>query len=277
MVKITILIDNNAPEGTKLVAEHGFSALIEDHGKKLLFDAGASNSFLANAHQLGIDLSDVTTLIISHAHWDHSGGVIDFVAQWKARQKSLYVGQHFFQKHYSVRTSLVESGAPFDCSYLEQEKVAVHYCHSIEQITPHCFVVSGFERSNTIEKANERFVIQHGKEVIVDEFSDECALVVKQNEELNLLVGCAHIGILNMVEHIEKQFGLPVVGVYGGIHLMDSSRDYITTILEHLAMLKVNSLGLCHCSGEEVHTILGEEEFSHFKRVAMESGQVIPL
>lgn len=276
MVKITILIDNTAPEETNLIAEHGFSALIEDQETKLLFDTGASNAFLANAHHLGVNLTDVDALVISHAHWDHSGGVKDFVSQWQAEQKMLYVGQHFFQTHYSNRPPLIEAGAPFDAAYLEQQGIAVHYCKAVKQLSTHCYVVSGFERSNVIEEPNEKFLIQSGENIIIDEFTDECALVIKRNEALHLLVGCAHIGILNMVEHVKNLFNLPVVGVYGGIHLMDSTHSYITTILENLSLLGVTELGLCHCSGEEVHIVL-EKQFSQFEKVAVEGGQVITL
>ena len=103
MVRITALMDDRAGENLALVAEHGLSFYIEYEDKRFLFDCGASDMPLYNAHRLGVDLSGLDAVMLSHSHYDHSAGYRDLIEE-RLGSPVLYTGQHFFEKKY-VRKS----------------------------------------------------------------------------------------------------------------------------------------------------------------------------
>ena len=98
-MKIRCLIENN--ETPFFVCEHGLSLLIEFNNKKILFDTGKTSSFLNTAKKLNIDLSNIDYLILSHAHYDHTGGVIDFI-KGNNYKNNIYVGTNFKANKYSL-------------------------------------------------------------------------------------------------------------------------------------------------------------------------------
>ena len=257
MITASILIENSLVGHRALKAEHGLSVLIEDEDSSILFDTGSSPKFLHNATKLKKDLSKVSSVVLSHPHYDHTGGFPAFVDQWIASEKRLYTGNDFFSDRFEEDSfSFTYLGNSFSKDYVEEHSIVWQGVDSLIKISPHCSIVSGFQQLNTMERVSPEFKKYHENRFVPDIFSDECSIVLEAKDGLHLIVGCAHIGILNIVEHVSVLFSKPVRGVYGGIHLMNSTQDEIQSIIKGLASLGVKKYGLCHCSGALVSDCL---------------------
>lgn len=275
MITVSILMENSLVGHRGLEAEHGLSVLIEDEGHSILFDTGSSSLFLDNAKRLKKDLSKISSVVLSHPHYDHSGGFLSFADQWETERKRLYTGKDFFSDRFEENSfSYTFLGNGFSKEDLIERGIECSTVESPVRISPHCWVVTGFRQRNALESVPSRFKKRHEKGFVPDLFSDECSIVVESPGALHLIVGCAHIGILNIVEHVSREFSKPVKGVYGGIHLMNSSADETGLILERLTGLGVEKFGLCHCSGALVYEYL-HDHMQGIEVAALGSGSML--
>ncbi|MFA7129993.1 MAG: MBL fold metallo-hydrolase [Sphaerochaeta sp.] len=259
MMRVSILIENSLVGHRSLYAEHGLSFLFEDGDQSILFDTGSSDKFLFNALQMKKDLVSVQKVVLSHCHYDHTGGFLPFLEHH--HPKELFTGKDFFSDHYEKHAfSHTYLGCAFSEETLKEHQINHHVVHSTTKISDHCHVVSGFRHYNDFEKVPSTFEKFDGTSFTGDDFSDECSIVLEMPTGLQLFVGCAHIGILNIVSHVQSLFSKPIQGIYGGIHLMNASREEIHTVLDALYAQKIERLGLCHCSGPLVAECLSPYE-----------------
>ncbi|MGI6432561.1 MAG: MBL fold metallo-hydrolase [Sphaerochaetaceae bacterium] len=254
MIQVTTLMDNSALPGSDLKTEHGFSCYVEYKGLNLLFDTGASEAFLANAQKLKIDLGHLQMLAISHGHYDHSGGVIPLLQAHHYKKLQMWTGRGFEQAKYSLNPQgLRFSGIDFNHQMLNAHNVQWNTtCSNVTMIYKGVWLVSLFDPIHPIEERNERFVtINEDGEPQVDQFLDEIALVLDVPQGLVMIVGCAHPGILNMVDALPKRFSKPLYALIGGIHLYDASEKRRSIVIDTLLERNIPMISLCHCSGEQ--------------------------
>ena len=180
-LKITTLIENNSDENNILLSEHGLSLYIETGEIKILFDTGKSGDFIKNAEKLKIDLSNLDYVILSHGHYDHSGGFRKLVENTKNSFK-LIVGNGFFNKKYKLLESdeYKFNGNSFDEKFINMNDI---YTKCIDQdsfnITEDVILFSNFERNTDFEVLNKKFYIKQNDEYMIDDFSDEIVLAIK--------------------------------------------------------------------------------------------------
>lgn len=264
MLQITTLIDNTSKRGSDLLAEHGFSCLIERNGEKILFDTGASGAFIENAHKLGKDLSHLNHLILSHRHWDHGGGVIPLLEEYSYPSLRLWSGQGYEEEKFSEEGDRLRPiGVPFNREIINRHKVMWHtLCADTVMISRGVWLMSAFERRNPIEVNNPRFRLKDGS---VDPFDDEVALIVNSPKGLVLIVGCSHPGILNIIDATLERFGRPIYALLGGIHLSDATQERREEVIERLLAYSIEKIGVCHCTGEEALKMLKEKSEGYFE------------
>ena len=259
MVEITVLMDNKIMGRRGLIAEHGLSVYAQYRGHGLLFDCGPGPNFLANARRLGIELSQVETVVLSHSHYDHAGGFRDLV-EANPGIRELYTGPDFFEPKYAregMRMSNLSCG--FDSDFLQTHGVRHHEVRGVEALVPGAWLISGFPRVHDFETVPERFVRRTAEGFLPDDFRDETCLALETDKGLAVIVGCAHPGIVNMVSHIRKVLGKPVWAVFGGTHLSKASPERIEKTLHGLKTQGVSVLGLGHCSGEAVEAAIAAD------------------
>lgn len=275
MVKMSILMENSGSGHRGLIAEHGLAVYIEDDGHSILFDTGSTDTFLYNAKLMHTDISQTEVVVLSHCHYDHTGGFPGFMDQWRAKNRLLITGKDFlldrFEQNSFAHTYL---GISFTSEDLAAHGIVHEEIAGVRRLSPHCHAVSGFTRSNNFEHVPAKFEKFNGTEFIHDDFTEECCIVVEAPEGLHVLVGCAHFGILNIVSHVSALFAKPVVGVYGGIHLFNSNREEIHTVLEGLYELGVVRYGLCHCSGSLVQECM-QASPKHVESANLSVGNVL--
>ena len=232
--KITTLIENNPDDNNLLFSEHGLSLYIEIDEIKILFDTGESGDFIKNAEKLNVDLSNLNYVVLSHGHYDHTGGFRKLVDKIGNSYK-LIVGKDFFNNKYKLveKGNYKYIGNSFDKKYIHQNNIQVKYIEEdIFYITENIMIFSNFKRSNDFEQINKIFQIKQDENYIVDDFSDEIVLVVKHEKGLIVIVGCSHVGIVNILETIIERTGMPIYGIVGGTHLIEADEQRLKNTIE---------------------------------------------
>lgn len=247
---ITIIADNSA--SSPLEAEHGFSCLIEFEGMKpLLFDTGRGVLF-HNAAELGKNLTDVSTLVLSHGHYDHTDALTDFFTLNTTAK--LICSEHIFTEHYSMKTGklrtigLSEENAQTIKNLPDEQKVFVKKSTSIPSygIT----VYESIPQTNDLEKPSA--LLYCNKECTKsDTMIDEAVISIETDKGLVLITGCCHCGFMNMCSHvIEETKGKHIHSVIGGFHLAGVSKERMDATVNFIREHKIDAVYPCHCTGE---------------------------
>jgi len=253
-LEITTLIENSPGEHTGLAIEHGISFFIETGETSVLFDTGRSDNYLKNAVKLRKDLRKTSHLILSHGHYDHTGGFRPFIDTGTAPASTLWVGEGFFRKKYSKSGPAYQYvGNDFGCDYLKKSKVSCSVASADKQeIAPGIWIVTHFSGKHVQEAINKKFVVfqeKDGREVI-DDFHDEILVVVESDRGLVVLVGCSHPGILNMIDTVNEHFSEPVYALLGGTHLVAADEQRIDCTVNDFLQRNIPLWGISHCTGE---------------------------
>ena len=253
--------------------EHGLSFYIETENHKLLLDTGATAAFLDNAIVLGIDLKKVDTVIISHGHYDHTGGLLAFTAI-NPRAK-IYIQKAACGEFYNCRNQ-EEKYIGMDKRISELPQVV--FLEGDLQIDNELSIFTGVTGRKLWPKGNEILKKKCGSEFVQDDFCHEQYLVITEGEERVLLSGCAHNGILNILEKFEEHFGGLPTHVISGFHMMKKS-DYTledARLIEETARILSNKdtkFYSGHCTGEYPLGVL--KGILKEKIVEMHSGESI--
>lgn len=251
-MKIRCLIENN--ETPFFICEHGLSLLIEYEGKRILFDTGMTNSFLNNAKKLNIDLKNIDYLVLSHAHYDHTGGVIDFIKE-NNYKNNIYVGNNFKANKYSLEEgNYIYKGIPFKIEELSN----INYVNELLKID-NIYFLNNFKELNNFEKINDKFYVLD-KDYKKDLFTDELVLAFDTPTGLILIVGCSHVGICNIISQVKDRLNKPIRGVIGGFHLSTYNDEYALKIINKLKEFNLEFISPIHCSG---HEKLFKQEFKN--------------
>ncbi len=248
-MKATVLYDNNAPEG-QLLGGHGFSVFLESTGRKILMDTGVNPDFLSNAMQLGIDLEAVEYVVISHGHYDHTGGLKAFLAlNSKAK---VIIHKKAFGEFMSTK-----NGAPEFIGMDSELEIDSRFVLIDEtyDIAPDIRVFPGKIGADLLPKGNDKLYINTTSGLRHDDFRHEISLILNVGDRTLLVSGCSHGGIVNIVNKANRLSSNPVTHVLAGLHLkgMDASvkedREFFDGLAAALEGLGIEDIYTCHCTG----------------------------
>lgn len=242
-MKITVLVDNNTFIDKYYYGEPAVSYYLEIDNKKILFDAGYSDIFLNNAEKLNIDLAEITHLVFSHGHNDHTNGIkyLDKMLSWQF-VKLVAHPDCLLQK----RVGKEYIGPPPELKLLAG-KAATVLTKKPYIISENCVFLGEIADRNDFENR-----VPIGEQlrdgVWQDDFVlDDSALVCRTNEGLFIISGCSHSGICNIIEQAKNIMNEDkVVGVIGGFHLLEQNVRLDKTI-SWLKQQQINNLYPCHC------------------------------
>lgn len=266
---ITLVEDTKGAEGCGF--EHGLSLYIETKKHKLLMDCGTTDMFLKNAEVLGVDVSEVDSVFLSHGHYDHSGGIIPFT-RYNSEAK-IYLQKSAGEAYYHV-TEEMEKYAGIDTAILDLPQSVL--LEGDKKIDEELFVYSGISGNRCLPKGNREMTRKADGIHLPDTFDHEQCLVITQGEQKVLVSGCAHNGILNIVDRYKELFGEYPDIVISGFHMIQ--KDAYTE--EDIANIKETAEGLMktdalyfsgHCTGTFAYGIM--KEIMGEKLQSMNSGK----
>ena len=234
-------------------AAHGLSFYVETENHKLLFDSSPSEVVIRNAKTLGVDLTSVDTVILSHGHYDHSGGILAFV-EINPRAK-IYMQHNAGGEYYAY------DGEDKGFRYIGIDKKIlnlpqVQFLQGDTKLDDELQLFTVDNRAFPLPSTNKRLRELCGGQYVQDEFNHEQNLLLSTEGKKILFCGCAHNGILNVMETLERKFGsntLPDL-VIGGFHLMKRTEfsvadtAEVTEIANRLKSYK-SHFATCHCTG----------------------------
>lgn len=259
--------------GNGCVYEHGLSFYIETKKHKLLLDTGASEATLLNAEKLGIDLTKVDTVILSHGHYDHSGGIMAF-AKLNPMAK-IYLQNSAGYDYYNLKDNK-EKYIGIDKAILELPQVQL--LDGNYRIDEELFLFTNVTGRKYWAKSNLLLKRKIDGEFVQDGFEHEQCLVITEDNQHVLLSGCAHNGILNILEAYQMYFDKQPSMVISGFHLIKKEpydSEEIQMIQEMARELqKLDTVFFTgHCTGVEAFDIM--KEIMQDQLVFVHSGRAV--
>ena len=252
MVKVTVLLENTK-QSSNLNSKHGLSLYVETKSHKILFDVGPNALFLKNAQALGVDISDVDIVVISHGHVDHCGGLKYFLE--KNQKAKIYIRPQAAEKHY-VKVLGIPFYAGIDRSLLSSNRFVL--TDDTYEIDNELMLFSGVTGQFPLPKSDSNLYTKRNGKLTADDFFHEQNLVITSGDSRVLLCGCAHSGIVNIVRRAEELIGSDPTAVVGGMHLYEPTKkryesdEYIVAVATTLTKTK-SSYYTCHCTGEKAY------------------------
>jgi 7,8-dihydropterin-6-yl-methyl-4-(beta-D-ribofuranosyl)aminobenzene 5'-phosphate synthase len=238
------------------VGEWGFAALVEVDARRLLFDTGAkADTVLENARQLGIDLSDVTELIISHNHADHVGGLLTLRRELAKRNPSalsrVHVPAGIFQPRVNAAGGPSNGLLAIKDAYEASGGTFVAHEAPVE-IVPGVWLTGPVPRPNPERNYDATIRLQTPSGLVTDSVPEDASLVIDSERGLIVLTGCGHAGIINIVEYARKIVTTGrILAVVGGLHMFGATETELAWTAEKLRGQGLAYLLGAHCTGIE--------------------------
>ena len=265
-MKLTVLIENKTlDECNSLTAEHGLSIFISYNEQCILFDTGATGSCIDNAEKLGLKIEDVDTVVISHHHFDHGGGLSRFL---EANSKATVYMRPLSGKQYRFRAfGVLNKYAGLDVKLFEKYPGRFVFVNESAEVKPGVCIVTRIQKTHSLPKGNRYLFAETGDNRELDDFEHELIRVIREDDGLTVFTGCSHSGISNMIDTVVKRYpGVPIKAVLGGFHLiglpvlntMAGSRKAVTKLAKDILNFPVDRFYTGHCTGEKAYRVLKE-------------------
>lgn len=268
---ITILTDNYVFGRTEALAEHGISIFLETDKGNFLFDTGRGMTIVHNAGLLHKDLTKINKIVLSHAHLDHTGGLPAVLRILPQEQTDVYAHPDIFAYRYrEINGNKRYGGIPFTRGHLEQMGANFILAKDYVEIEKGISVTGEIPRITTFEGGDfqGRWIVRDDGE-IPDIIPDDLSIVITTKRGLVLVLGCAHAGIVNIINYVIEKSGIDkFFAIIGGTHIGFSGETQLQESIQALKKYNIDHFIPSHCSGLEAITKMKETfgemlRFSH--------------
>jgi len=258
-MKIYVLAEDFAGYSSRFWAQHGISFLFEikigSRIHKFLFDTGThAEPILFNAKLLNLNLQEIEYVVISHSHYDHTGGLLGIM---KEINKKIPVFAHpdIFKVSFATSHGFSYIGPPVSDLKKEAENLGALWVLSRDpiEILPGVKTLGEIFSDEKVEyekiTRNDVFKLESG-DVVQDPLNDEIGLVINTQKGLVVIGGCSHPGIVSMVRKAIKITGINRIhAVIGGFHLVNADSERIERTVNDLRELGAENIYTGHCTG----------------------------
>lgn len=254
---LTCVVDNHAQPGSDLRNEHGLAFWITSEAGPVLFDTGQTGAVLLhNLAALGLAAPTLKALALSHAHYDHTGG-LPALAEQLAPDLPLYANSDLLRERFSQHDGIRRAiGLSVDANWL-QTHFTLHLDDHPQQILPGVWTTGAITARPHPGGYAAHHEIRAGTGYAPDPYRDDLSLVLESARGLVVVCGCCHAGLLNTLEHVQRLFAPPIVAVVGGTHLAATAEDALAHIARTLhSWGTLRRIYLNHCSGEKATHVL---------------------
>ena len=274
--KITLIVDNNTPQG--LIEEHGFSAWVEAGDQRIVFDTGQGLAFEHNARCLGLDLRLADALVLSHGHYDHTGGTPFFLSQNSHCRifSAPGTGTCRYSRHPDQTPKMIGVNDAVSSALNELPAWRRVELDKQHYVAPGVGITGPIPRKSSFEDAGGPFYFDD-KKAFPDAIDDDLSMWLETTEGLVILTGCCHSGLVNTINYIREITGnAHIHGIVGGLHLLNASDDRLEQTLKFIAGCNPDFLVPCHCTGQKVIDRL-IREFGRARTTQSQAGQTYEL
>lgn len=256
MVKITCIVENTALRGSSLWGEHGLSFWIETSQGSVLFDTGQTPSVLLhNLALLGRSLTELDAIVLSHAHYDHTGGLPVVLSSQPGLP--VYASPDIGRPRFNYKEGRYRFiGLPLTEAALAH-LADLHFNAEPVEILPGVWATGEISERSEPEGRSARHFVPDGEGWQADPYQDDMSMVLETRQGLVVVCGCCHAGLLNTLAHVKQRFQSPIFAVLGGTHLESVEGAALQHVVEVLSET-YGSLRLYpnHCSGERAYVAL---------------------
>lgn len=252
MTSVTLLAENTA-RGLGILGEHGLAWWIDTGAHRVLFDTGQGLVLEHNARRLGVDLATADVIALSHGHYDHVGGMAAALAA--APRAALYLHPCAIEPKFAgsdggpvgrrITTDLMEKEA------FRTPGRRVIASREPQEIVPGVWTTGEIPRTNDYEDVGGLFFLD-AQLTRPDPLLDDQSLFFAGREGTMVVLGCAHAGVINTLEHVRTlTHSAPIHTVVGGMHLLNAGERRLAETFAAMRRLGVQRFGPNHCTGPE--------------------------
>ena len=245
-MKITVLTDNNSCG--ELGSEWGLSFWIEFGERRILLDTGATGLFLENAEKLGIRVETADCLVLSHAHYDHCGGLPAFFEAVPGVPAYLRAGAGENCYHWKEGAYGYIGIQP---GVLERYRERIIPVNGVLELFPNVRIIPHTPATKVRKTANPSLLVLENGEYRPDTFDHEQSLVLDDDDGLVILSSCSHTGPSNIVKDVKKAFpGRPLKAFIGGLHIYRWTPEQVKELSDEIRAAGIRKIWTGHCTGE---------------------------
>ena len=276
--RITIICENSvyAPanmSAENLIAEHGLSVLIENDDTTL-FDTGQGLGIINNMGALKKDVNAIRRIILSHGHYDHTGG-LSAILKDRGGKVPVYLHADAFSgkyAHHPEGSSVIKKyiGIPKERAEYEKAGAEFRFVKGFSRITEKISAISEIKRPSDWKSWDIRLKQEISNKITDDPFMDDLSLLIDTDSGPVVLLGCAHAGIIEILDDISSRTGYREFhAVIGGTHLGSAPEEYIARAIQTVKKYNVNIVAPSHCTGFEVGCLFADEFKDNFRRASV--------
>jgi len=251
--RLTILCENSVGIPLDVMGEHGFSCFIETNNGNYLFDTGQGLTIIPNSLALKKDLRSINAILLSHGHYDHTGG-LPAVLKLKGTVDVYGHKEIFARRIWSKNDVTRDIGIPYRRNYLEALGAKFKLGTRMVEVGAGIYLSGEIPRKSSFEQSdpNMTLITDSGNHIHPDPLRDDLSIVIKTDKGLIIVLGCAHAGMINIINYVTTQLGTDrIFTIIGGTHLGFASDQQFDETLKVIENYDIAHIGVSHCTGLE--------------------------